>query len=222
MLSQTEFNATLAIGTNPLDGSPIYNYNKETRRQMYRSYKEGQEMQTEKCFPTHYNYLAPVTTACTADHRIFDILPFKKEEENSMNYASATVTTAPTETQTQRKYLEDRLSYVYRDKRGPLEAQFGLIDDEPPVTLKELQERIAAGKFTFRDEKDVRPYHHWTEMLRWRDPAKKADAEGFKAAKEDLKAKRQATLDTIKIDDVKAGLDAVKALEAWTPAGAAN
>lgn len=149
----------------------------------------------------------------------------QKEGINPMNYASASVTTAPTETQVQRSYLESRLYDIYCDKRKPLEALFGLEDDAAPKDNKELAERIKAGKFSIRgidtDEK-VKSYYYWTDMIRWRDPAMKADTEGFGAAKADLKAERQKALDIIKIDDPKAGLDAVKAFEAWEPKGAAN
>ena len=57
----------------------------------------------------------------------------------------------------------------------------------------------------------------WIDMIRWRDPAVKADHDGYTAARKELQEKRQAALDIIKIDDPKAGLDAIKALEAWEP-----
>lgn len=38
MLTQTEYNAQLRIGTNELDGTPTYNYNKMCRRKMYKDY----------------------------------------------------------------------------------------------------------------------------------------------------------------------------------------
>jgi hypothetical protein len=147
-----------------------------------------------------------------------------------MNYASASVIATPqtTEVQDQRKYLERRLGEVYETKREPLEALFGLIDDDAPRGPEELAKRLAEGKYSVRgagdDAKNAHKYNHWygADLIVWRDPAKKADHDGFKAAKEDLKAKRQAALDAIKIDEPKAGLDAIKALEAWEPTGAAN
>lgn len=154
----------------------------------------------------------------------------QKEGNNPMNYATATVTAATTETQDQRKYLANRLQDVYFDKERPLYAMFGLTDDEAPTSPKELKQRIADGKFTIlglpkdgedEDEDDFF-YGGWSRMLRWRDPAKKLDRDGYDAARKELKDMYQKTLDIIKIDDVKAGLDAVKALEAWKPTGAAN
>ena len=216
MLTQTEFNQTLQA----------YNYNKVIRRQMYKDYVKEQEVISGTT--ANWTIVDAPMKACTNSLAPIAVCgPYtygcKQEEGNNpMNYASASISTPATETQDQRKYLQSRLQDVYGAKKSPLQAQFGLIDDDAPETMKDLQERIAAGKFTFLDEKDARPYHHWTEMLRWRDPAKKADQDGYTAAKTELKAKYQAALDTIKIDEPKAGLEAVKALEAWTPTGAAN
>lgn len=148
-----------------------------------------------------------------------------------MNYATATVHAATTETQDQRKYLQRRLEDIYYMKERPLFAAFGLTDDEAPTTPKELKARIADGKFTIiglpkddEDEDDFDDcfYGSWSRLIRWRDPAKKADQDGYEAARKALKNEYQKAMDTIKIDDVKAGLEAVKALEAWEPTGAAN
>jgi hypothetical protein len=151
----------------------------------------------------------------------------QEEGNNPMNYATATVQAGTTETQDQRKYLTNRLQEVYSDKRDPLESNFGLTDDSAPMGPAELSERLKAGKFSVRYlEKDTDPsayrYWHWTDLIQWRDPAAKRDEDGFKKAIEELQALRQAALDTIKIDEPKAGLDAIKALEAWKPTGAAN
>lgn len=136
-------------------------------------------------------------------------------------YASATVAAATTETQDQRKYLERRLQDVYSSKRDPLEAKFGLVDDDAPVDAADFEKRIKDGAFTMRTGDKYR-FWHWTDLIQWRHPDRKQDTEGFTAAKEDLKAKKQVALDTIKIEDPKAGLEAIKALEAWEPTGAVN
>lgn len=225
--------------------SPDYmDHRRDARKQMYKTYLKEQEVHTIS-IPTvgcSYTYtvnavnemlkdcLAPLPKAvpCSPKHDMFpEDMYYKQEGITPMNYASASVTTAPTEAQTQRKYLEQRLYDVYQGKREPLEAKFGLTDDAPPTTPSELAERLKAGKFAIRgldDGSDKNDYRYWSasELIRWRDPAKKADQAGFDAAKADLKAKRQAALDTIKIDEPKAGLDAVKALESWEPTGAAN
>jgi len=143
----------------------------------------------------------------------------KQEGINPMNYATATVQAATTETQDQRKYLEKRLQEVYYEKRDPLDAKFGLTDDDAPRTGTELIERLKEGKYTIKTDRD---YWCWFDMIQWRSPDRKQDHDGYKAAIDDLKALRQKSLDIIKIEEPKAGLDAVKALEAWEPTGAAN
>lgn len=145
-----------------------------------------------------------------------------QEGNNPMSaYASATIAAPTTETQDQRKYLEKRLNEVYRSKRDPLEAKFGLVDDDAPQGAAEFQKRIADGAYTMRTG-DKYQYWHWTDLIQWRHPDRKQDNEGFAAARTDLKAKKQAALDIIKIEDPTAGLKAIKDLESWEPTGAAN
>lgn len=214
------------------DLSPDYmSHRRATRQQMYRNYIRNYEVHT------HTINIPKVGAATPSNWLTFSLAPlqeaecnpdsygFKQEGITPMNYASASVTTAPTETETQRKYLEKRLYEVYHDKREPLEAKFGLTDDPYPQDGKDLAQRIKDGKFIIRGvdtDEQIPSYYGTYDLIRWRDPAKKADQEGFDAAKADLKEKRQAALDTIKIDDVKAGLEAVKSLETWEPTGAAN
>lgn len=182
---------------------------------------------------SHAHSLAPCTaTPCppVPSTLSWKCKAVQKQEEECipMNYASASISAPATETQDQRRYLERRLQEVYADKRDGLESKFGLTDDDTPVGPAEVAKRIADGKFIIRgtgdDAKNATRYTYWSlgDLIQWRDPAKKADQAGFDAARLDLKAKRQEALDAIKIDEPKAGLDAIKALEAWTPTGAAN
>jgi len=145
-----------------------------------------------------------------------------QEGNNPMNsYATATVQAGTTETQDQRKYLEKRLHEVYSEKRDPLEATFGLIDDDAPTSASDFKDRVEKGAFTFRTG-DKYQYWHWTDLIQWRHPDRKRDDEGFKAALEDLKAARQKALDDIKIKDPETGLKAVIDLQSWEPTGKAN
>lgn len=169
--------------------------------------------------------------ACNSMPVAVDSCCNQQEGNNPMNYATATVHAATTETQDQRKYLSNRLDEIYYKLLRPLEAKFGLTDDDRPTSPKELKKRIEDGKFIIKglpddgedeDEDDYCYYGSWAQMIRWRDPANKADHDGYATALKELQTLRQKTLDTIKIDEPKAGLDAIKALEAWTPTGAAN
>lgn len=178
--------------------------------------------------PTHTHSFADCPTVCTAEAK----KPYPKQEGitpmNYANVANAVVTAPPSDAAMQRKYLEQRLHDIYYTKRDPLEAKFGLTDDDAPRTPKEFKERMDAGKFQIRgididkDKGDQFRYWHWTDLIRWRDPAVKADQEGFDAAKKDLKAKRQAALDIIKIGEPADGLKAIQELEAWEPTEAAS
>jgi hypothetical protein len=157
----------------------------------------------------------------------------QEEGNNPMNYATATVQASTTETQDQRKYLEKRLQSVFYEKDAPLYADFGLRDDDPPSTPEELEDRIKAGRFIIRgkktdagkfdDDDDVYyGYGGWASLIRWRDPAKKADLDGYENAKTALGNARQEAMDIVKIKDVEAGLEAVKALKDWKPTPAAT
>lgn len=223
--------------------------NRRTRLQAYKSYLTNIEKDKMNSAPTPIavtNTFPSGWTVCAGQTYslgiIDDVIPNKpscmdiwaqkQEGNNPMNYATATVQAGTTETQDQRKYLSQRLESIYYDLRLPLFAQFGLTDDPCPKTPKELKQRIADGKFIIKGLKDDDNddefaddeyfYGSWESMIRWRDPAKKADSEGYVAATKELEDLRQKTLDIIKIDEPKAGLDAIKALEAWTPTGAAN
>lgn len=155
----------------------------------------------------------------------------QQEGNNPMNYANvanAAITVPPTEVQDQRKYLEKRLDQLFYAKDEPLYRHFGLDDDAAPYSPVEFKKRIDEGKFQIRgvdfDQEHAARYDHWhwTDLIAWRDPAKKADRDGYDAARKDLREKKQNTLDIIKIDDPKAGLEALKAFEAWEPKGATN
>jgi hypothetical protein len=113
----------------------------------------------------------------------------------------------------ERAHLRHRAWGINFDKARAAERHFGLVDDEFPKTPKEFTERIAAGKFIFRD-KDKADKEVWSgdilRTIRFRDPDKKEDRDGFKAEGE-RREKVYATLtDKIAILEPK---DALKAME---------
>ena len=59
-------------------------------------------------------------------------------------------------------------------------------------------------------------------VVRWRDPAKKADKEGYQKARKLFEAEVKSARDTIAIKSVDDGLKALQDLEAWMPQGKAN
>jgi len=219
---------------------------KDFAKLTYQCYKEP-EMKKKRFEKEEMNHTHTLSTICTSEPVEKFISSYgslgtigvspemygvkQQEGNNPMNYATATVQAATTETQDQRKYLSQRLENIFYSLREPLYAKFGLSDDMPPRTPKELKKRIEDGKFIIKgikegadldDDEDEFYYGSWAGMIRWRDPSVKADSEGYEAATKELGDLRQKTLDIIKIEDPKAGLEAIKAFEAWEPTGAAN
>lgn len=117
-----------------------------------------------------------------------------------------------------KSYLDNRLDGAYYAKTEQFRKDFHLDNDNPPETMEEFVKRIQDGKFTVKDEykkKEV-SYTSPSRYITWRDPALKADQDGFdKAADAALKAKTEAS-DIIQVMDAKAGLEALKAFESAT------
>lgn len=114
----------------------------------------------------------------------------------------------------QKEYLDSRAYDTRYAKDRELERKFGLMDDLPPTTVKEVRERLLAGKWTLRGKDDARVYGE--APIRWRDPAIQEDRAGFDAAKKLLDKAFTDVKDAIMIKDAEAGLAAVKAFETAT------
>ena len=214
MLSYQEFKKELRNSWD-FEFSPFPNMIE--RRKLYNTYKDCFKM--NNCPTVCTNFLAPIEVCSPYAYG------GKQEEVNSMNYASASVTAPATDVQDQRKYLGKRIEEVYYEKRGPLEATFGLNDDEAPRDPKELKDRLDSGKYIIRGldkDADCYRYFHASELIQWRDPARKADQDGFEAARKALKAVRQEAVDVAKLKSIDEGFEQLKKLEAWTPTGAAS
>jgi len=150
----------------------------------------------------------------------------KKKEENTMNtlniVASAAQSSAQTFEHEAREYLRNRLSKTYWTKTEDLRPSFGLEDDSPPKTPKEVIERITSGMYMLPEEPEddfaqgdlggESWYQPWNS-IRWRDPAKKKDRDGYNLALKTLAKDRDATQDIIMTSDGKAGLEALQKFE---------
>ena len=102
------------------------------------------------------------------------------------SYASAIVSAPESIEQTQRHAVSRALSNAFDKIRIDLKKQFGLVDDEAPVTPAELVKRIADGKYTI--DKEHLDYKSWgaegaVRYIRWRDPSVVEDKAGYKAAR---------------------------------------
>lgn len=128
-----------------------------------------------------------------------------------MNYM--TVTAAPTESETQRSYLVDRLRTAFRTKDAALERKFGLRDDEEPRTFDEMIQRIKDGKYRLADgyKSDQKLWEGPQYYIRWRSVDK--DQAGYDAAETILKTAYQAAMDIIKVKSLDDGLVALQAFE---------
>lgn len=122
-----------------------------------------------------------------------------------------------TEESKKRSYLRHRGYDVEHKLQNALSQQFGLADDDCPSTMGEMVKRIQEGKFLLKeDHKDKSFYGNVAAWLRWRDPSKKEDKDGYKIAMKALDTETKKVRDTIEIADPAEGLKALHQLEKWT------
>lgn len=138
----------------------------------------------------------------------------KKKDESPMNYASATVIAQDNTESKQRSFLTGQLYDAYETAKMALKRQFGLIDDETPETMPDLVKRIQDGLFVIPEKyKDAKVYGS-LGSIRWRDPKKVEDKDGFAAAKVDLKKTFAEAQRIIMILTPAEGLKALQDFEA--------
>ena len=95
--------------------------------------------------------------------------------------------------QNARRYLNRQIQDLENTTQYAISQKFHTVDDNPPSDGKELVDRILAGKYEITE--DEHTSWHYPYGIRWRDPSKKADMEGFKAAMENFKNAVQKTYD---------------------------
>ena len=118
-----------------------------------------------------------------------------------------------------RQYLDQRLRDVWCRHEKALRVKFFTDEAEAPKTPKELADRLAAGKFTVRDEKDDdkdKWYGSIKNHIEWRDPKTPADKAGFAAFEVLLDKQNILAQDAIMVKTPADGLAALQAFEAWT------
>jgi hypothetical protein len=152
-----------------------------------------------------------------------------QEKERAMNPGAATsvaIAAYPPQTETnerneQREYLKYRINDIRADKKEEAKKTFGLADDAWPRSPKELIERIQNGKVTvskrWTEEMDDYFYSPRTliEFLRFRDPEKVEDKDGYKEYEKDLDETYQTLADSIMVNEPKQAMAEVQAWEAW-------
>jgi hypothetical protein len=127
----------------------------------------------------------------------------EKEQEPTMATLNATADLVAQ----QKNYALNRLDSLKWNKREPMAVAFGLRDDDYPKNIKELRERFASGRYVIKG-KDDDDFWGLGEAIRFRDPAKKEDREGYDEAQEKMDAAYTAARDTIVLTDT----DPVKVL----------
>jgi len=148
-----------------------------------------------------------------------DVNPMYAEKKAGYANAEVRIEAAPQETDLSkaRKYLTGRLEEVSMEKRAVARKKY-FMDLELPKTRGELAKALADGtlKFKVSDEKKDRPVNDWEPFRSIEIVNDKRDEAGYEAEKAATKAAYYAALDTIKTQDEKAGLEALKAFQAFT------
>lgn len=115
------------------------------------------------------------------------------------------------------EYLSGRLTSIAMDKEDQLYKHFGLRDDDPPQTAKEIVDRILAGKFILPSDEKFKDYG-WGPWrgLRWRDPNLVEDRPAFEKAREAMFKAQGDTEDIIQTLSPEEGLKALNDFKAMT------
>jgi len=121
-----------------------------------------------------------------------------------------------TENDNKRDHLMFRLNRIESNKVCDAERHFGLRDDELPATSKELVKRIQEGKFVLRERLEDDCYDGPLDNIRWRDPNKVRDKDGYDAFYSKMLKDYADTQDIVAILDPAEGLKAVREFEAKT------
>lgn len=98
---------------------------------------------------------------------------------------------------TKLNHLASRVSNTFYNKDTELQKKFGLVNDAPPNTPKELIDRITSGKYVVPEDRMNSPTYGDIRYFTWRDPSVKADQEGYEIAKKSLVKSRTAADDVI-------------------------
>jgi hypothetical protein len=134
--------------------------------------------------------------------------------------------TTPMNTNTERDYLNRRVSNVFSTLDRSLEKQFHLGENTYPKTYKELIDWIKNDKYELDKhqtkiidacvEENGQFYGAFYEGIIWTGCGFKVDRKGYDTAREVLCKEYQAVKDVINVSDAAAGLKALQEFEAWT------
>jgi hypothetical protein len=141
-----------------------------------------------------------------------------------MNYAHlaavAVTNAAETDVSKAKQHLLSRLHDIQFAHWEKLREHFGLKDDMRPQSPEELVKRIQDGKFVIPDHEqedfDFYSPGDLVHFIKWRDPSKKKNKEGFEVAQKALRDAEKKVEDKIAVYDPEKGLKALEEFESKT------
>jgi hypothetical protein len=119
-----------------------------------------------------------------------------------------------------KRHLRDRVEYTWFDGKKALARKFNISESDPPLSAKELVDRIKSDEFTLptTDEDGIMAFGTGPYGLIWRDPTKVADRKGFEKAVEALNETKRDTIDVIIALPEQDGLKALQDFKATVKA----
>lgn len=200
-----------------------YAMSRKQRKQLWKEWREKMEL----------SELSYIASEVYNQHDSFANLRgsvYNQKKENTMQTLNIVAraeqaASYPTD-QRQKDHLLGRLHEIKYTKRNALEVEFGLSELPRPKTPAELVAYIKEGKYVFKHEDDLSEcdsgfcgnefyYSPW-RYIEFRDPAVKADREGYEKAEKALEKLYDDTKDDIVVLDVEKGLAALRQFESTT------
>ncbi len=140
----------------------------------------------------------------------------KKKDANPMSsMSSATVITSDSIERDQRSFISGRLYDRLYAAKHELKRQFGLADDEAPYSVKEILERIKAGKYVLPEKWEDCSGYSLFNYIRWRDPSLKEDKDGYAEARKSLQAAYEAAEDAARLSPIPEATKAMQDFKNW-------
>lgn len=192
---------------------------------------EAKSILKKTCDKDFYTqYVAPTFTPSTIQGMVSTVIMMDSfgtlnvptnEKDNTMRVYSNNAEQFAIE---QRNYIAHQLDLAATEANTSLTKFFAIFDDAAPATPKEFVDRILAGKYILPKNRrgddlsedtcdcydDDFCYQSPAQMIIWRDPAKKADRDGYDAAVEDMNAAKKAANEVVMLGTLE---EARKALE---------
>lgn len=156
-------------------------------------------------------------TGLRADWIIMDdiVVDPNKKEKKMYNECK---TDQRTEAQQAKDYLIHSLNMVMNQKLGELVYEFG-IEQKYPKTVGELRQAYKDGWLKLNipaEAKDSKRVYSWFDHIRFGDPTKKRDEEGYDAAVKAVQKAASDVKDQIVVMGPEKGLEALNAFKAET------